>query len=97
MSSRELAATLLPLTLSHIQTLGFSVNLQKSSIDLGSTVFFAQVGNMLCFEPSTSVRAPGGCVSLHCLAQFLDDFTADRHDGFYDRCSAALAVKDESV
>lgn len=28
---------------------------------------------------------------------FSDDFTASRHDGIYDRCSAAQAVKDGSV
>ena len=59
---------------------------------------------MLRFKLSMSVRAPGGRVSpLPCSISvvtqtaFPDDFTADRHDGIYDRCSAAKAVKNASV
>ena len=102
-SSKEQAAVQLSLVLSHIQTLGFSVNERKSS--LYPSQQFSFLGLEIC---SVSGRA---CLSEHrvtaflpCLAQFQlghrlfsDSFEAVAHDGIYDRGSAARTVKDANV
>lgn len=67
-------------------------------------VFVSRTGNMLRYQPSTSVRAQGGrvlplprSVSVGTQTASSDNFTADWHDGVYDRSSAARAVEDASV
>lgn len=90
-----------PVTRSNVGLYGKST---EKLTDTEPTVFFPRFGNMLRLEPGASVRAQGGrvsplprSVSVGPQTAFSNDFTVDRHDGIYDRCSAARAVKDASV
>lgn len=101
-SSRERATLPLPLTLMHIQALGFCVNLQKKIYDHQLTVFLPQVRNRFHLRLGTPVKAQGGGISLqsHSIlvgmqTAFPNNFTADRHDGVNDH-SVTQAVKDAS-
>ncbi len=68
-SSRERAAAQLSLTLSHIQALGFSVNLQKSSLTPSQQ--FSFLGLEICSVSSRARLSERRAAVFHrCLAQF---------------------------
>lgn len=97
--SREEAGVQLSLVLSHIQALGFTVNVQKSS--LGQSLWFSVLGQEICYISSQSrfsePRVAGYILSLSCpvsvMMQTAFQYGAmvDGHGGVYDHCGTFRA------
>lgn len=103
-SSEERAAVQLSQTLRDIQALGFSRNLQKTSVIPNQE--FSLLGLEICSLSGQArllehrVVAFRRCLSqfqLGCRLRFPHSFTANRHDGVNDRNGTTRAVKDASV